>query len=135
MSVFPCIAQAHATHLLRLALSLSPEPYATQNTSQYQSYAQPPAISNPDDLGFDFLTTAENSPLPVAHHSLAHDLPYENGESIYYLSKPTRPLTIRNIAWPRYLQSDLPYFNKPPFSQVTVSGSVVVVPVIAYTIP
>ena len=103
-------------------------------TPPYYSCAQPQVIPNPDDLGFDFFTTAGNSSMPMVHPSSAYDPSYEDCETIPSLSNPIRVLTIRDIAWPQCSQPVPQYLHTPPFDQAMVSGSTVIVSDITYAI-
>ena len=81
------IAEASTTHLLRLAWSLSPDSHTVPMTPTHHLHAQPQVVPNPDDLGFDFLSTARNSFLPQVHPPSAYDPSYEERE-LTRLSNP-----------------------------------------------
>jgi len=76
---FPVTEQAPAAHLLSLAPSLSPEPYAVPISPTYNPHTQPRVIPNLD-LGFGLPTVAESFPLPTVHPSLAYDPSYKECE-------------------------------------------------------
>lgn len=42
-------------------------------TPTHHPHTQPQDIPNPDDMGFDFLTTAGNPTLPAVHSSPVYD--------------------------------------------------------------
>jgi hypothetical protein len=121
----PIAHQELLTHLLPLAKSLSPEPRVMPTTPAVHPHPQLQLIADQDVLNFGFPALAENTSLPAANSTLAHNQTY--GECKRTSSGPnlTGKLTICDIVWPQFPPLDPPSFNYPSFCPTIVSDSII----------